>query len=87
MSTLQLSKVRAILLGINFAGAPLSPASHAQDLEGNVVVKVPFAFEDGAQHFGPGLYTISMDYHNLAMIPGEKRVLRFWENFNQRSHT
>jgi hypothetical protein len=73
MSTLQISKVSAILLGIIFAGAPLSPASHAQDLEGKVIVKVPFAFEDGTQHFSPGLYTISMDYQNIAMIRGESR--------------
>ena len=71
MSTLQISKVRATLLAIIFAGASLSPASHAQDLEGKVVVKVPFAFEDGSQHFSPGLYTISMDYRNIATIRGE----------------
>jgi hypothetical protein len=71
MSTLQISKVRAILLAIIFAGAPFSPASHAQDLEGAVIVKVPFAFENGPQHFSPGLYTISMDYRNIATIRGE----------------
>ncbi len=71
MSTLQISKVRATLLAIIFAGASLSPASHAQDLEGKVVVKVPFAFEDGSQHFSPGLYTISMDYRNITTIRGE----------------
>jgi hypothetical protein len=73
MSTLQISKVRAILLAIIVAGAPLSPASHAQDLEGNVEVKVPFAFEDGFQHFSPGLYTISVDYRNIATIRGESK--------------
>jgi hypothetical protein len=71
MSTLQISKVRATLLAIIFAGASLSPASHAEDLEGKVVVKVPFAFEDGSQHFSPGLYTISVDYRNIATIRGE----------------
>ena len=45
MSTLSMSKFRAILLAITFAGAPLCPASHAQDLEGAVVVNVPFAFD------------------------------------------
>jgi len=73
MSTLQISKVRAILLAIIFAGAPFSPASHAQDLEGRVVVKVPFAFENGSQHFSPGLYTISVDYRNIATIRGESK--------------
>jgi hypothetical protein len=71
MSTLQISKVRTVLLAIIFAGAPFSAASHAQDLEGKVEVKVPFAFEDGAQHFSPGLYTISVDYRNIATIRGE----------------
>jgi len=73
MSTLQISKLRAILLAIICAGAPLSPASHAQDLEGNVVVKVPFAFENGSQHFSPGLYTISVNYRNIATIRGESK--------------
>jgi hypothetical protein len=73
MSTLQISKVRAILFAIICAGAPLSPASHAQDLEGKVVVKVPFAFENGSQHFSPGLYTISVDYRNIATIRGESK--------------
>jgi hypothetical protein len=73
MSTLQISKVRAILLAIIIAGAPFSLASHAQDLEGHVVVKVPFAFENGSQHFSPGLYTISVDYLNIATIRGESK--------------
>jgi hypothetical protein len=71
MSTLQISKVRATFLAIIFAGASLSPASHAQDPESKVIVKVPFAFEDGSQHFSPGLYTISVDYRNIATIRGE----------------
>jgi hypothetical protein len=71
MSTLQVSKVRATLLAIVFVGASLSPASQAQDPEGKVVVKVPFAFEDGSQHFSPGLYTISAYYRNVANIRGE----------------
>jgi hypothetical protein len=73
MSTLQISKVHAILLVIMLAGASFSPASHAQDLEGRVVVKVPFAFENGSQHFSPGLYTISVDYQNIATIRGESK--------------
>jgi hypothetical protein len=70
MSTLQISKVRAILLAIIFAGGPLSPASHAQDLEGTVIVNVPFAFQNGTQHLSAGLYTISMDYEHVAIIRG-----------------
>lgn len=73
MSTLQVSKVRAILLAIILAGAPLSPASHAQDLEGAVIVNVPFAFQNGSQHLSAGLYTISISYQNIASIRGESR--------------
>jgi hypothetical protein len=71
MSTIQVSKVRAILLAIIFAGAPLSPASHAQDLKTAVIVNVPFAFQNGSQHLAAGRYTISMDYQHIASIRGE----------------
>ncbi len=71
MSTIQISRVRAILLAIVFAGASLSSASHAQDLENAVIVNVPFAFQNGSQHLTAGLYTISMDYENVASIRGE----------------
>jgi hypothetical protein len=71
MSTLQISKVRAIFLATILAGAPLAPASHAQDLEGTVIVNVPFAFQNGSQHLSAGLYTISMDYQHIAIIRGE----------------
>jgi hypothetical protein len=86
MSTLQISKVRAIFLAIIFAGAPLLPASHAQDLEGKVVVKVPFAFEDGSQHFRPGLYTISMDDRNIATIRGESSSGFAMTGFDEDRH-
>jgi hypothetical protein len=35
-----------------------------------VVVNIPFAFENGSQHFTPGLYTIRMDYRNIMIIRG-----------------
>jgi hypothetical protein len=73
MSTLQVTKVRAILLAIIFAGAPLSPTSHAQDLESKVIVNVPFAFQNGSQHLSAGLYTISTSYQNIASIRGASR--------------
>jgi hypothetical protein len=73
MSTLQISKVRAILLAIILTGAALSAASHAQDLEGTVIVNVPFAFQNGSQHLSAGLYTISMDSQRVAIIRGESR--------------
>lgn len=73
MSTLQIWKVRAILLAITLTGAPLSPASHAQDLEGTVIVNVPFAFQNGPQHLSAGRYTISMDSQRIAIIRAESR--------------
>jgi hypothetical protein len=67
-----MSKFRTILLAITFAGAPLCPASHAQDLEGAVIVHLPFAFEYGSGHFRPGLYTIRMESRNIVELRGEK---------------
>jgi hypothetical protein len=71
MSILSMSKFRAILLAVVVAGAPLSPASHAQELEGAVVVNVPFTFENGSQHFAAGRYTIRMDSQHILLIRGE----------------
>jgi hypothetical protein len=73
MSTLQVTKVRAILLAIIFAGASLSPASQAQDLESRVIVNVPFAFQNGPQHLSAGLYAISTSYQNITSIRGASR--------------
>jgi hypothetical protein len=90
MNTLSISKFRAILLAVTLAGAPLSPASHAQDLEGAVVVNVPFAFENGPQHFAAGLYTIGMKSHNVLMIRGEARsgfVMADFDEDTQPSET
>jgi hypothetical protein len=90
MSTLQLSKVRAILLTVILAGSPLLPALHAQDLEDVVKVNVPFAFESGSQHFAPGLYTISRNDQNLLAIRGESKsglVLSWFDEDGQPSKT
>ena len=73
MSTLQLSKVRAILLTVILAGSPLLPALHAQDLEDVVEVNVPFAFESGSQHFAPGLYTLSSNDQKVLAIRGQSK--------------
>jgi hypothetical protein len=71
MSTLSSWKFRAIMFAVILAIAPFSVASHAEDIEGAVVVNVPFAFENGSQHFTPGLYTIRMEYHNIMTIRGK----------------
>jgi hypothetical protein len=70
MSTLSSWKFRAIIFAVILAVAPLSVASHAEDLEGAVIVNIPFAFENGSQHFAPGLYTIRMEYQNIMTIRG-----------------
>lgn len=73
MSTLSMWKFRATFfaLALVLAVASLPPASHAQDLEEAVIVNVPFAFADGAQHFTAGLYTIRLEDQNLLLIQGE----------------
>jgi hypothetical protein len=90
MSTLQLAKVSAILLTVVLAGAPLSPALRAQDLEGLVEVNVPFAFESGSQHFAPGLYTISRNDQNVIAVRGESKsgfVLSWFDEDGKPSNT
>jgi hypothetical protein len=73
MSTLSISKFRAITFATILAVVPLSPASHAQDIEGAVVVNVPFAFQNGSQHLTAGLYTIGIESNNMLVIRGELR--------------
>lgn len=86
MSTLSISKFRTILFAIILAGAPLAPASHAQGLEGALVVNVPFAFENGPQHFAAGLYTIGMESHNVVIIRGESRSGFIMAGLDEDSH-
>jgi hypothetical protein len=71
MRTLQISKAYASLLTVILAGAPLLPASQAQDPENAAIVNVPFAFANGSQHFTAGLYTISTDDQHIVSIRGE----------------
>jgi hypothetical protein len=71
MSTLSIRKFRGILFGIILAVAPLLAASQAETLGPTVSVNVPFAFENGSQHFAAGLYTICMESHNVLMIQGK----------------
>jgi hypothetical protein len=91
MSTLSSRKFRAILFAVILAVTPFSVASHAEDLEGAVVVNVPFAFENGSQHFTPGLYTIRMDYQNIMTIRGNAgsgiAITRFDEDRHPSNNT
>lgn len=45
--------------------ALLTPAMHAQI---NAHVSVPFAFDYGSKHFGPGAYTLTMDGPDTLII-------------------
>jgi hypothetical protein len=86
MSILSMSKFRPILLAFIVAGATLSSASHAQVLEGAVIVNVPFAFQNGSQHFTAGLYTIRMESQNTLIIRGESSSGFAIPGFDKDSH-
>jgi hypothetical protein len=58
---------RILVVAALAATALLSPALHAQIPDG-MQVKVPFAFNFGAQHFAPGTYKVSMLYSNVLCV-------------------
>ncbi|HEV2323284.1 MAG TPA: hypothetical protein VGS10_04935 [Terracidiphilus sp.] len=58
---------RILVVAALAATALLSPAMHAQIPDG-MQVKVPFAFNFGAQHFAPGTYSVSMLYDNVLRV-------------------
>jgi hypothetical protein len=51
-----------------------------------VVVNVPFAFENGSQHFTAGPYTIRMGSQNMLMIRGKSRAGFAMTLFDEDSH-
>lgn len=58
---------RILVVAALAATALLSPSMHAQIPDG-MQVKVPFAFNFGAQYFAPGTYTVSMLYNNVLCV-------------------
>jgi hypothetical protein len=86
MSTMSMWKFRAVLFAGILAVGPLSAMSHAQVTEGPVVVNVPFAFENGSQHFAAGLYSIGMDDQRILAIHGESRSGFALAWFQEDSH-
>jgi hypothetical protein len=74
MSTLSMWKFRAILFAFILVVAPLSAASHAQDMVEALVVNLPFAFQNGSQHLAAGRYTIRLEDHSVLVIQGETRA-------------
>jgi hypothetical protein len=73
MKTLSIWKLRSRLFAGILVATSLSPASRAQDLGMSVEVNVPFAFENGTQHFAPGLYMIRMEEQHLLLIQGRSQ--------------
>ena len=62
------SSFRIIALATLVAAlASLSPAMHAQ-MNLTARVDVPFQFDYGKKHFGPGVYTISKDGPNFLTV-------------------
>jgi hypothetical protein len=72
MSILSMWKSHAVLLVFILAVAPLSAS--LQDMEEAVVVDVPFAFQNGSQHFAAGRYTIRLEDNNVLVVRGETRA-------------
>jgi hypothetical protein len=70
MNTPSLRKFRATVFTAVLAVVSLAPAVQAQDHKMTGTVNVPFAFATGNHHFAPGLYTISMETPNFALITG-----------------
>jgi hypothetical protein len=68
MRTLSIWKLRSSLFAVTLVATSWTPASHAQDLEMSLEVNVPFAFENGTQHFAAGLYTIRMEEPHILVI-------------------
>jgi hypothetical protein len=66
-------KVRTSILVALFAAVPFTAAVQAEDMNTTVVVNVPFAFEDGAQHFSAGRYTIGISPEHIATIENRAR--------------
>ena len=67
MSTL--SKVRAIFCAAVLAAVAWTPAALAQVQGPTVKVNIPFGFENGQQHFAPGMYTLQNE-GNFLFIRG-----------------
>jgi hypothetical protein len=87
MNTLSTWKFRATLFAVILAVAPSAAVSHAQDMDNAVVVvKVPFAFVDGSQHFPAGLYNIRMDDQKILAIHGQSDSGFVMAWFSEDSH-
>ncbi len=72
MSTLSMLKIRAAAAVAALAIALVSPAVHAQFTPERTQVVVPFGFEIGSTHFGPGRYILSKVGDDVVLIQDGK---------------
>jgi len=71
MITPSMFKFHASLFAGILTIASLTPASHGQASATLINVDVPFAFQNGSQHFAAGRYTISKTNQNILLVRGK----------------
>lgn len=82
MITLSISKFRTSLFAAALTLSALPSISHAQSPDFRDRVNVPFAFQVGARHFTPGVYTIDMETDHLLAIHSRSNTaqsMTMWE--------
>ncbi len=72
MSTLSMLKIRAAVAVAGLAIALGSPAVHAQFMPERTQIVVPFGFEVGSTHLGPGSYILSKVGDSVVLIQDGK---------------
>lgn len=82
MSTLSSSKLSATLTAAVLVVAGMTVTAQAQ-INQQVRVQVPFAFEQGSTHLAAGQYTISLQTGNLLLIRGDKESAYSMANTDQ----
>jgi len=60
--------IRTVVFAATFVAASLTQTLHAQAAGTKLEVKVPFAFNCGGQHFGPGTYTLDMRRIDVLLV-------------------
>lgn len=66
-------KLRSSLFAVILVATSWSPASRAQAVGMSLEVNVPFAFDNGTQHFAAGPYTIRMEEPHVLLIQGSSQ--------------
>ena len=89
MITLSMFKFHASLFAGILTIALLTPASHAQASGAPINVDVPFAFQNGSQHFAAGRYTIGKTNQNILLVRGKSHsgFAMAWSDIDPRPST